>query len=100
MGPGPVDPYGGPPQQWGAPPVPQAGPNRVTVGILAILLGSLGVHKFMLGHTVPGIILLVVSLVTCGMVPAVIGLVEGIMYLTKSDAEFYQTYVVGRKAWF
>jgi hypothetical protein len=33
-------------------------------------------------------------------VGAVIGLIEGIIYLTKSDPEFYWTYVVGRKEWF
>ena len=30
----------------------------------------------------------------------VIGLIEGIMYLMKSDAEFEQIYVVGQKEWF
>ncbi|MEY4085705.1 MAG: hypothetical protein RL074_1492, partial [Bacteroidota bacterium] len=28
------------------------------------------------------------------------GLIEGIIYLTKSDEEFYQTYQVGQKHWF
>ncbi|MEX0716039.1 MAG: hypothetical protein WD066_05605 [Planctomycetaceae bacterium] len=32
--------------------------------------------------------------------PWAIGLVEGIIYLTKSDEEFYQTYIVGKKEWF
>jgi hypothetical protein len=29
-----------------------------------------------------------------------IGLIEGILYLTKSDEEFYRTYVLGKKEWF
>jgi TM2 domain-containing membrane protein YozV len=72
-------------------------------GLLGILLGAFGVHKFYLGYTKEGAILLAVSIVSCGMLAAVssiIGLVEGIMYLTKTDEEFYATYVVGRKSWF
>jgi hypothetical protein len=30
----------------------------------------------------------------------ILGIIEGIIYLTKSDEEFYQTYQVGKKAWF
>ena len=30
----------------------------------------------------------------------VIGLIEGILYLTKSDAEFVRLYVEGRREWF
>jgi TM2 domain-containing membrane protein YozV len=79
------------------------GPNKVACGVVAILLGSLGVHKFMLGQTVPGIIMLCITILSCtflAVIPGVIGLIEGIMYLTKSDDEFYQTYVVEKKAWF
>ena len=78
----------------------QGSQNKLVVGVLAILLGWLGVHKFILGMTNQGIILLVVGLVTCGSVSSIIGLIEGIIYLTKSDEEFYQTYVVGKKEWF
>ena len=77
--------------------------NRVAAGVLAILLGSFGVHKFVLGFTGPGLILLLVTMLSCGVgaaVTSVIGLVEGIIYLTKSDAEFYQTYTVERREWF
>ncbi len=81
----------------------QEGPNKVLVGILAILFGYLGVHKFMLGLTTPGIIMLLVTILSCFMlspITSIIGLVEGIIYLTKSDEDFYQTYVVEKKAWF
>lgn len=77
--------------------------KRVLAGVLAIVLGSLGIHKFILGYTKEGIIHLVVSLATCGVGAAVmhvIGLVEGITYLTKSDEEFKRIYVDGRKGWF
>ena len=77
--------------------------SKVAAGILAILLGSLGVHKFYLGYTKEGVIMLAVSVVSFGMlagVVGIIGLVEGILYLTKTDQDFAATYVVGRKAWF
>ncbi|QLC67003.1 TM2 domain-containing protein [Flavobacterium sp. LPB0248] len=73
--------------------------KKVTAGILGIVLGSFGVHKFYLGYSKEGIIQLVVSVVTCGL-GGIIGFVEGIIYLTKSDDEFYQTYQVGKKPWF
>jgi TM2 domain-containing membrane protein YozV len=105
----PAPQYGqpGPPQQqnpFGNAPV---GENRTILGIIAIILGGLGIHKFLMGHTVPGVIMLLVSLVggffTCGMASiamSVIGIIEGIMYLTKTDEQFRQEYVVGRKQWF
>lgn len=77
--------------------------KRIVCGVVAILLGSLGIHKFILGMTTPGIIMLLVTVLTCGfggMVMGIIGIIEGIIYLTKSDAEFVQVYQVGKKAWF
>ena len=72
--------------------------KRILAGILAILLGGLGVHKFILGYTMEGIIQLVLGF-ACG-IGTIIGIVEGIIYLTKSDEDFIQTYQVGRKGWF
>lgn len=77
--------------------------KKIAAGICGIVLGALGVHKFILGYTTEGIIMLVITLVSCGflaIVPSVIGIVEGIMYLTKSDEEFVRTYIQGRKGWF
>lgn len=79
-----------------ATPVPGAD-KKVIAGILAILLGGFGVHKFYLGYTKEGVIQLLLSLVCIG---GIIGIIEGIIYLTKSDAEFVATYVTGRKGWF
>ncbi|MFT3919366.1 TM2 domain-containing protein [Cloacibacterium sp.] len=72
--------------------------KKVLAGVLAILLGGLGVHKFILGYTKEGIIQLILGF-ACG-IGAVIGLIEGIIYLTKSDEDFYNTYQVGKKGWF
>ena len=73
--------------------------KKLISGLLGILLGGLGVHKFYLGYTKEGIIQIVITICTCGF-GSVLGLIEGILYLTKSDAEFVSTYVVGRKGWF
>ena len=73
--------------------------KKVVAGILGIVLGGLGIHKFYLGYTKTGAIQLVLGIVTCGMV-GIIGFVEGIIYLTKSDQEFVDTYVNGTKEWF
>ena len=79
------------------------GDKKIIAGILGILLGALGVHKFILGYTTEGVIMLLVSVLSCGIlavVPSVIGIVEGIMYLTKSDEEFVRTYIQSKKGWF
>lgn len=72
--------------------------KKVVAGILAILLGTFGVHKFYLGYQKEGIIQLVVGLVTCGFA-GIFALVEGIIYLTKSDEEFMETYQNNKKPW-
>lgn len=80
--------------------------KKILAGILAIVLGWLGVHKFILGYQKEGIIMAAIGVVgwfLCGIptsLVALVGLVEGIIYLTKSDEEFYNTYQVGRKPWF
>jgi TM2 domain-containing membrane protein YozV len=94
-------PYGA--QQY-APGVYQVqASQKVPAGICGIILGGLGVHKFILGYTTEGIIMLLTSLLTCGLaypVMHVIGIVEGIIYLSKTDADFVNTYVVQKKGWF
>ncbi len=84
-----------------------ANSKRVLAGVLGILLGAWGIHKFVLGYTKEGIITLLISLLgsvlTFGLaagVMMVIGLAEGIIYLTKTDEQFEETYVKGRKGWF
>ena len=85
--------------------------KKILAGILAIVLGSLGIHKFILGYQKEGIILLAVTLIgfvlSCvgiGVfmvwITGLIGLIEGIIYLTKSDEDFYNTYQAGKKPWF
>ncbi|MEP2776899.1 MAG: TM2 domain-containing protein [Luteolibacter sp.] len=71
--------------------------KKLIAGLLAILLGGFGVHKFYLGYTKEGVIQLLLSFICIG---GIIGIIEGILYLTKTDDEFVATYVVGRKGWF
>ena len=73
--------------------------KKVLAGVLAIMLGSFGIHKFILGYTKEGVLQILMSFFSCGLV-GIIPFVEGIIYLTKSDEEFYQIYQVGRRPWF
>ena len=85
-----------------------AGANKkMPAGLLAILLGGFGVHKFYLGYQTEGIIMLVAWILglifTCGiasMAVNVVAVIEGVMYLTKSDEEFVRTYIQNKKGWF
>lgn len=75
----------------------------MAAGIFGLLLGSLGIHKFILGYTTAGLVMLLGSILTCGLVAPVfglIGIIEGIVYLTKSDQEFHNRYIVNRNEWF
>ena len=81
--------------------------KKLAAGLTGIFLAAFGVHKFILGYTKPAVIMLVVSLaggvVTCGLasfVMGVIGLIEGIIYLTKTDAQFQLQYLDGQQDWF
>lgn len=73
--------------------------KKLVAGICGIVLGGFGVHKFVLGYTTEGIIQIVITLLTCGA-GSIVGLIEGIIYLTKSDEEFVRTYIQGKKGWF
>lgn len=63
--------------------------NKYVAGILAILLGDLGIHKFYLGKIGWGI----VYLLFCWTgIPAIVGLIEGIIYLCTDDETFQVKY--------
>ena len=79
--------------------------SKIVAGILALLLGGFGAHKFYLGMKKQAVIMLLGVLVGWILIlplfiVGVTALIEGIIYLTKSDEEFHETYVVGKKAWF
>jgi TM2 domain-containing membrane protein YozV len=68
-----------------APYPPGAQPkSRVTAGILGILLGGFGVHRFYLGYTGVGIAQIAVTILTCG-IGGLWGVIEGILILTRNQ---------------
>lgn len=96
--------YGGPPQHQQQQAWKMAGAEKkLPAGICGILIGGLGIHKFILGYNTEGLIMLLATVLTCGLagiVTGVVGLIEGIIYLTKSDEEFVRTYIQNKKGWF
>jgi len=119
--------------RWDGRPLPPDFQNRkVAAGICGILLGWLGIHKFILGYAGQGVIMLVVSIAavplsfillalsaasgSAGGLAAgagisfiaflaptamgIIGFIEGIIYLTKSDRDFVIAYGVNKRGWF
>ena len=81
----------------------EASNKKLAAGLLAIFLGSFGVHKFVLGYNTAGLIMLLVTVLTCGVagfVMGVIGIIEGIIYFTKSPEEFDSIYLQNSKEWF
>lgn len=85
--------------------------QKILAGILAITLGQFGVHKFLLGYTTEGAIMVIITFVgyltACFFVGyfliiaiALIGFIEGIVYLTQSNSEFYRNHILKNKPWF
>jgi TM2 domain-containing membrane protein YozV len=77
--------------------------KKVVAGIMGILFGAYGVHKFILGYTSAGVTMLLLTLLTCGIggvVMAIIGLIEGITYLTAKDEQFVADHIHQGKPWF
>ena len=63
--------------------------NRIAAALFALLLGGIGIHKFYLGSIVWGV---VYFLLCWTFIPAIVGLIEGIMYLTMSENDFQRQY--------
>ena len=81
--------------------------KQLAAGLLGIFFGALGLHKFVLGYTASGVIMLVCTLaggaVTCGIssfVMGILGIIEGIIYLTKSPENFKEIYIDSSREWF
>ena len=64
--------------------------ERLIAALLAIFLGGIGAHKFYLGKTTQGLLYLCFFWTA---IPALIGIIEGVIYLSKSDEEFRQQYL-------
>jgi len=77
-------------QNLPAPAYPQVGyrprKEKTTAGILALLLGGLGIQHFYLGNTAAGIL----SIIFCWTyVPCIVGLVQGIILLCMNEQDFH-----------
>lgn len=89
----------------------QQKPRRMTAVALALLFGSLGIHKVYLGRFRPVLILLIaavclgwlwgpMAIILLLAVSGLISWIELLLYLSKTDAEFEQIYLNRHKAWF
>ena len=88
---------------WSALDLTEVSNKKLAAGLLGIFMGSFGIHKFVLGYTKAGLIMLLVTVLTCGVagfVMGLIGVIEGIIYLTQTPQEFKATYLDGCKEWF
>lgn len=80
--------------------------KKIAAALFAFFLGAFGAHKFYLGYTKQGVIMLLVFLfgfILLGLPSVIIGVIafiEFILYIVKSDDEFEQTYVINKKPWF
>ena len=80
--------------------------KKLTAALFAFFLGAFGAHKFYLGYKAQGLIMLLVFVfgwIILGIPSVIIGIIafiEFILYVTKSDEEFENTYVLSKKAWF
>ena len=100
--------------------------NKVVAGVLGIALGAFGIHKFYLGYkdaavihlalggggvacsilfSIIAIVVPIVSILAslswlAVAASGIIGFIEGIIYLTKSDEEFAARYIAETRSWF
>lgn len=81
--------------------------KQLLAGYCGILFGGFGIHKFILGYTREGLIILLVAAVggyfTYGfslLVMQLVGLIEGMIYLNKNHEEFINIYFVKKQGWF
>lgn len=73
-----------------------SGRSRGIAGLLAILVGAIGVHYFYIGKTGAGIVFLLATLLTCGLlgvVTEIVSLIQGILFFTSTQEEFESRWV-------
>lgn len=84
--------------------VPRSAKNKMTAGILAILFGAWGFHKFYLGYYKTGIFMAIFTVCMIPLnfiyLPALVAVAEGVRYLTLDKERFYLQYVANKKYWF
>lgn len=68
------------------------GKSRGVAALLAIFLGSIGIHYFYLGKSTAGLLTILISAVTCGAW-SIIPLAQGIIMFCISNEQFRAKYV-------
>lgn len=66
--------------------------DKTVAGILAIVFGGLGIQYFYLGKTTAGILTIVITFCSC-FIWRIVMLIQGIMMLTMSEADFRAKYI-------
>lgn len=61
--------------------------DKTTAGILALFLGSLGIHRFYLNQVGLGILYIVLTVVTCGAF-ALVSIIDALIFLTMDTNQF------------
>jgi len=67
----------------------RTGKSKLAASLIAIFLGGLGIHKFYLGDTTLGVVYLIFFWT---FIPAILGLIEGIIWLTQSNEVWLAKY--------
>ncbi len=70
-----------------------SGKQRGLAALFAILLGTLGIHYFYLGKTTAGIIFLLITCCSCGVLTSVASFIQGIIMLTMTQEKFEEKYI-------
>ena len=73
-----------------------SGKSRGIAGLLALLLGAVGLHYFYLNKPTAGIVFLVATLLSCGIlgiVTQVVSIIQGVLFFTSTQQEFEQKWV-------
>ena len=73
-----------------------SGRSRGIAGLLAILVGAIGVHYFYIGKTGAGVVFLLATLLSCGLlgvVTEIVSLIQGILFFTSTQEEFESRWV-------
>ncbi|AFZ02561.1 TM2 domain-containing protein [Calothrix sp. PCC 6303] len=86
---------------------PSHATKQLLSGYTGIIFGGFGIHKFVLGYSPEGSIMMIVSVLGIFfaygipfLIMQLVGLIEGMVYLNKSHEDFVDTYFVKRQGWF
>ena len=68
-----------------------SGKSRGIAGLLALFLGCVGLHYFYLNKTNAGVVFLIASLLSCGVlavVTQIVSIIQAVLFFTSTQEEF------------